>query len=162
MKILLLLRHAKSSWKDESLPDFERPLSKRGLRDATRIGQLLNEENLLHDLILSSSSRRTRHTVELATEAGGYIGEVHWLDELYAAPPENYLDALWGLPDTYGCVMVVGHNPGLEELLDLLTGEEEGMSTACLAQINLPIQSWREMSMETQGKLINIWRPKEL
>lgn len=162
MKILLLLRHAKSSWKDESLPDHERPLAKRGFRDAPRIGQLLREENLHPDLILSSTSRRTRQTVELVTDASGFGGDVRWLEELYAAPPEEYLEAVRALPDTYGCVMVVGHNPGLEELLDLLTGEAESLTTAALAQVNLPIHSWSDLSMETQGKLVNIWRSKEL
>lgn len=162
MKILLLLRHAKSSWKDESLPDHERPLAKRGFRDAPRIGQLLREENLHPDLILSSTSRRTRQTVELVTDASGFGGDVRWLEELYAAPPEEYLEAVRALPDTYGCVMVVGHNPGLEELLDLLTGEAESLTTAALAQVNLPIHSWSDLSMGTQGKLVNIWRSKEL
>jgi phosphohistidine phosphatase len=162
MKILLLLRHAKSSWKDESLPDQDRPLAKRGLQDAPRIGRLLNEENLLPDLNLSSTARRARQTVELVTEAAGYSGEVSWLDNLYAAAPEEILDILSILPPHYGCVMVVGHNPGLEELLALLTDEADSLTTAALAQIDLPVDGWDQVTEDAQGKLVNIWRPKEL
>ena len=162
MKILLLLRHAKSSWKDESLADQDRPLSKRGLRDAPRLGKLLNDANLLPDLILSSTARRAQQTVELVTEAAGYSGEVSWLDELYAAAPEEILELLNALPAYYTTVMVVGHNPGLEELLALLTDQVDSLTTAALAQIDLPLDGWDQLTDETQGKLVNIWRPREL
>lgn len=162
MKILLLLRHAKSSWKDEELPDQDRPLAKRGLRDAPRLGQLLRDENLLPDLILSSTARRARQTVELVTEAAGYSGEVSLLDSLYAAAPEEILELLNALPAYYTTVMVVGHNPGLEELLTLLTDQVDSLTTAALAQIDLPVDGWNQITDETQGKLVNIWRPREL
>jgi phosphohistidine phosphatase len=162
MKILLLLRHAKSSWKDETLPDRERPLAKRGLQDAPRMGRLLLAENLMPDLIISSTARRARQTVEMVAEAAGYAGEIRWLDELYAAPPEEYLSALATLPESYLCVMMVGHNPGLEELVALLTEEEESLTTAALAQVDLSVAAWSEVGMETEGNLVNIWRPKEL
>lgn len=162
MKILLLLRHAKSSWKDESLADQDRPLAKRGLRDAPRVGRLLNEENLLPELILSSTARRARQTVELVTEVAGYSGEVSWLDDLYAAAPEEILELLSALPAYYTTVMVVGHNPGLEELMTLLTDQVDSLTTAALAQIDLPVDGWDQVTDETQGKLVNIWRPKEL
>ena len=162
MKILLLLRHAKSSWKDESLADQDRPLAKRGLRDAPRLGKLLNDANLLPDLILSSTARRARQTVELVTEAAGYSGEVSWLDDLYAAAPEEILELLNALPAYYTTVMVVGHNPGLEELLALLTDQVDSLTTAALAQIDLPVDGWDQVTDETQGKLVNIWRPREL
>jgi phosphohistidine phosphatase len=162
MKILLLLRHAKSSWKDESLPDQERPLARRGLNDAPRVGRLLNEQNLLPDLILSSTARRARQTVELVVDAAGYSGEISWLDNLYAAAPEEILDILSILPSHYACVMVVGHNPGLEELVALLTDQVDSMTTAALAQIDLPVDGWDQITEETHGKLVNIWRPKEL
>ena len=162
MKILLLLRHAKSSWKDESLADQDRPLAKRGLRDAPLLGKLLNDANLLPDLILSSTARRARQTVELVTEAAGYSGEVSWLDDLYAAAPEEILELLNALPAYYTTVMVVGHNPGLEELLALLTDQVDSLTTAALAQIDLPVDGWDQVTDETQGKLVNIWRPREL
>ncbi len=164
MKTLLILRHAKSSWKEANLDDHDRPLNKRGKRDAPLMGALLRREELLPDLILSSTARRARATTELVVEESGCEGEAQFLRDLYAAGPEAYIEALSELSNHYECVMVVGHNPGLEELLEWLTGDYEPMPTAALAQVQLPIQSWEELMDldETEASLLNLWRPKEL
>ena len=162
MKTLLILRHAKSSWKNSSLADPDRPLNQRGKRDAPRIGQLLRDEDLTPDLILCSTARRARDTAEALAETSGYEGEIEFRPEFYMGDPEAYLRALRGLSDDYQCVMVVGHNPGLEELVETLSGEAETMPTGALAQVSLPIQRWRQLADETKVKLINVWRPKEL
>jgi phosphohistidine phosphatase len=162
MKILLILRHAKSSWKHAELPDFDRPLNKRGKRDAPRMGELLRQVDLLPDLILSSSAQRARQTTQAVVDTSGYGGEVHWLDSLYAAPPESYLEALRRLDDSLQRVMVVGHNPGLEELLEELTGADEALPTAALVQVMLPIQSWSQLDEEVSGELVQIWQPRQL
>src|SRR3954463_11797950 len=91
MKTLLLLRHAKSSWKDDSLDDHDRPLNARGKQEAPRMGQLLLEEHLLPDIILSSDAKRCRRTVEKVCEASGYRGETVLASELYLAAPATYL-----------------------------------------------------------------------
>ncbi len=165
MKTLLILRHAKSSWKDEDLPDHERPLNRRGKTDAPQAGSHLRQQGLLPDLILCSSARRARATAELMSEALGYRGELRLMPEFYAAPPEVYLQALGGLTGNEAVVMVVGHNPGLEELVQRLTGEYQPMPTAALAQVQLPIQAWAEMAPQAgptpRGRLVSIWRPKE-
>lgn len=164
--MLLILRHAKSSWKVSGLADHERPLNKRGLQDAPRMGWLLREEDLLPDLILSSTAVRARKTAEIVAEKSGYEGELEYRSDFYGAGPEAYLGALSSLTDEYSRVMVVGHNPGLEELLELLTGEFEKMPTAALAQVVLPIQTWRELSdieeSSLEGELVNLWRPRDL
>ncbi|MEA3439840.1 MAG: histidine phosphatase family protein [Chloroflexota bacterium] len=162
MKTLFILRHAKSSWKHHDLADHDRPLNKRGVRDAVRMGELLRREELLPDLILSSSAVRARRTVELFIAGSGFEGELVVNRDLYAHYPEAYLDQLIMVDDRYGSVMVVGHNPGVEELLEALTGEWERMPTAALAQVSLSIRSWSELEGETQGELVNLWRPKEL
>jgi phosphohistidine phosphatase len=162
MKTLLILRHAKSSWKDESLPDHDRPLNKRGLKDAPRMGELLRREDLLPDLILCSTAQRARKTAELVVEESGYEGELRLSRDLYAFDPGAYLEALVELEDIYERVMLVGHNPAMEELLEALIGEFERMPTAALAQVDLPIGHWGELDDEPEGKLIHIWRPKEL
>ena len=159
MKTLLIQRHAKSDWNDASLADHERPLNKRGKRQAPAMGELLRREDLLPDLILCSSARRARKTAEAIAEASGYPGEIRLSRDLYAAPPEAYLEALHGLPDEYACVMVVGHNPGLEELLDVLTGESARLPTAALAQVVLDVEHWSQVSQAPRGKLIHIWLP---
>jgi phosphohistidine phosphatase len=162
MKTLLILRHAKSSWKHSELPDFDRPLNKRGKRDAPRMGELLRQADLVPELILSSSAQRARQTTQAVVDTSGYPGEVRWLDSLYAAPPESYLEALRGLDDDLQRVMVVGHNPGLEELLEELTGAAESLPTAALAQVLLPIQSWSQLDDEVSGELVQIWLPRQL
>ena len=163
MKTLLILRHAKSSWKDSSLADHDRPLNKRGKRDAPRMGQLLRQEDLLPELIISSSAKRARTTAEHVAEESGYEGELSFSRDLYAFDAEAYLETINGIPDEYNCVMLVGHNPGMEELIEILTDEYQRFPTAALAQIELPIESWRQVNDDDAGgRLVNLWRPKEL
>jgi len=162
MKTLLILRHAKSSWKDLDLADHDRPLSTRGKRDAPRMGHLLLEKELLPQLIISSTAKRARKTVKLVSEACGYKGDRLFIEALYAAGPEAYIGALRELGGGYERVMVVGHNPGLEELLDRLTGAGHTLPTAALAEVSLPIGSWDELGVSTEGELIGLWAPREL
>lgn len=161
MKTLLILRHAKSSWKDENLPDHERPLNRRGKLAAPRAGEWLRQEALLPDIILSSTAVRAHQTAELAAAAGGYIGEIRLVAELYAAGPEAYLQAVANLEDRFERVMVVGHNPGLEELVSLLSGVSQPMPTAALACVKLEIATWGEIGRRPRGVISAIWRPKD-
>jgi len=162
MKTLLILRHAKSSWDEPGLADIERPLNKRGKHDAPRIGELLKEAGLIPDVILSSPAVRAIKTAESVADACGYEGNIEIKEDFYPGSPGDYIDALNDLPDDPMCVMVVGHNPGLEELLNELTGESETLPTAALAQVDLPIQRWLELDEHILGKVVKIWRIKEL
>ena len=162
MKTLLLMRHAKSSWKDADIKDRKRPLSKRGKRNAPQMGELLKEKELLPQLILASSAVRARQTAELLAEASGYQGDIRYLDDLYMAEADEYLDELKKLPDNLERVMLIGHNPGLESLLPMLTGRVESLPTAAIAHLTLPISNWKELSKKTKAELVELWRPKEL
>jgi phosphohistidine phosphatase len=162
MKTLLILRHAKSDWGKPGMTDHDRPLNNRGKADAPRMGKLLREQGLTPDLILSSTAKRARHTAELAAEACGYEGEILFNRELYDTVPETIVDAINVMANGEDVVMVVGHNPTMEELVDVWTGESVTMTTGNIAQIELPIQSWLELREHTEGKLLNLWRPKEL
>ncbi len=162
MKRLLILRHAKSSWSDEKIPDHERPLSKRGQRAAPMIGRLMRIEGLLPDLVLSSTALRCRQTVAAIIEASGYPGEVRWSSDFYMAGPQAYLETLQSLTDDPPTVMVVGHNPGMEELLAGFIGREEHLPTAALAVVTLPLEHWSEISQAAKGELAGLWKPKEL
>jgi phosphohistidine phosphatase len=162
VKTLLVLRHAKSSWNEGGLADHDRPLNSRGKADAPRMGRLLRREGLTPELILSSTAERAVTTAELAAQASGYENEIRTTRNLYHAGPEAYLELLATLPDEYGRVMVVGHNPGMEELLDHLTGTGEFMPTAALAHVELPLERWAELDEMTEGKLINLWLPREI
>ena len=162
MKTLLILRHAKSSWNNANLADHERPLNKRGKGDAPRMGKLVKDEELTPDLIISSSAERALTTAEQVALAGGYEEEIIVTRQLYHADPEDYLEVLREKAGLHERVMVVGHNPGMESLVEELTGSYEVMSTATLAQVVLPIESWADLTEGVTGELIGVWRPKEL
>jgi phosphohistidine phosphatase len=161
MRTLLLLRHAKSSSDDPELEDHERPLNKRGKRDAPRIGRLLAAEQLIPELALCSSARRTRDTAFAALRACGYDREIRVLRSLYMAGPEACLQVLSALGQSPGRVLLVAHSPGLEALIELVTGESVELPTAALARIDLEIDGWRKAA-GAAGTLRNVWRPKEL
>lgn len=162
MKTLLILRHAKSDWSEPALTDHERPLNKRGRRDAPRMGRLLQEVGLAPDLIVSSTAKRACETVENLIEAADFQGDVQFTDTLYLARPDEYAAVLKRLPDAVDSVMVVGHNPGLEHLLAALTGIEDALPTAALVHMELNIPEWRQFDLQSPGTLINRWTPREL
>ena len=162
MKTLLVLRHAKSSWSDPALDDHERPLSKRGRRDGPRMGKLVRHYGLMPDMVMSSDAVRARLTAEAVAEAARYAGEILLNQHLYMASPADILSVLRTVPASAETVMIVGHNPGLEALVEQLTGEPQDLPTAALAQIVLPIDRWRDLTLSTRGTLLGHWRPKEL
>jgi phosphohistidine phosphatase len=162
MKTLLLMRHAKSSWKNQKLADHERPLNKRGKKDAPLMGQMLKERHLVPQQIISSTAIRARQTTETVVEHSHYKGEVLYLDRLYLAEADEYIKVLREVPDSLDRVMLVGHNPGLETLLQVLTGEIQSLPTAVIAQINLPIDHWVDISNEVTGEIAQIWLPREV
>ncbi len=162
MKTLLVLRHAKSSWNDPALDDHERPLNRRGRRDAPRMGELVREYGLMPDVVISSDAVRARMTAEAMAEAARYAGEILLDQHLYLASPDDILSLLRRVQQNAETVMIVGHNPGLEELVEQLTGAWQDLPTAALAQIVLPIDRWRDLTLSTRGTLRGRWRPKEL
>ncbi len=159
MKTLLLLRHAKSSWKQPELNDHDRPLNKRGKKEAPKVGKYLKENRLVPDLILSSTARRARDTAQAVADESGYKGEVVFYQDLYLSDTACYLDILQCQPDTANRILVVGHNPDLDDLLTLLTDISNHLATAALAQIDLPISSWQELNEATDGRLQLTWSP---
>jgi phosphohistidine phosphatase len=116
MKSVLILRHAKSSWTHPELNDHDRPLNKRGKRNAPLIGELLKNEHLIPELIISSNAKRADSTAKIVAKAAGYKGEIALNQSLYAARPAEYIDVLRDMSNEYARVLMVGHNPGLEEL----------------------------------------------
>ena len=161
MKTLLLMRHAKSSWKDQTLKDRDRPLSKRGVKNAVYMGSIFLEYELIPQLVLSSSVKRARQTAELVLEACRYPGTVIYLDTLFLAEAEVILDALRLLPDDMERVLVIGHNPGLVSLLQMLTQQIIPLPTAGVAYISLSIDTWRSLSFESTAELVEVWQPKD-
>jgi phosphohistidine phosphatase len=125
------------------------------------MGELIRKEGLVPDLILTSSAKRAVGTAKLAAEASGFDGEIRVSRDLYAAGPESFIEALEALPDDFHTVLTVGHNPGMEELLEALTEESQGMPTAALAQVELDIDHWDDLG-EATGRLVNLWLPRNL
>jgi phosphohistidine phosphatase len=162
MKTILILRHAKSSWSNPGLADIDRPLNKRGKHDAPRMGDLLREQELIPDVILSSPALRARKTAQAVSEACSCPGEIEIIADFYPGDPETFINTLVSVPDQIDSVMIVAHNPGLEELLYVLAGESARLPTSALAQVSLPLDSWHDLDDEVQGKLLNLWRVKEL
>ena len=162
MKTLLLLRHGKSSWKDASLTDHDRPLKKRGREAAKKMGQLLREQNLQPDHMLTSTAIRASDTAVLAAKAGKFDCGLDQIAALYHAEPSAMAAIVSQVSDDFERVLVVGHNPGFEEWLAKLIGHAEEFPTAALAHLELPIKSWRELTPETKAGLKQIWRPADL
>jgi phosphohistidine phosphatase len=162
MKTLLILRHAKSSWDEPSLPDHDRPLNRRGRHDAPRMGELIRSLDLVPDLVVSSTAVRARTTAELAGEQAGYTEPILLAGDLFHGAAEDYVAVLRTLPPEIHNALIVGHNPDLEELVEDLTGAMERLPTAALAHIALPIADWSELNMATKGELKGLWLPREL
>jgi phosphohistidine phosphatase len=157
---LLVLRHAKSSWADSAADDWERGLTARGRRDATHVGELLRRLSLVPDIIISSDAVRAETTARLVADAAGYAGKVVLSSSLYHATPDKVIDVLRDVRDRSArAIMIVAHNPGLEDLIARLTGERVAMPTAALANVALPIEAWHQLDVATRGMLIDFWRP---
>ena len=161
-KTLLVMRHAKSSWKDDSLADHDRPLNKRGRTAAPRIGQLIREQGIVPDHIASSSALRARATAEAVAVACGYAGTIDVRRELYLAPPGAYVEVIRSIDRGPERVLLVGHNPGVAQLVCELAHADEVMPTGALALIELPIVRWSELDFDAVGQLMRLWRPREL
>jgi phosphohistidine phosphatase len=168
MKRVYLLRHAKSSWKDRTLADRDRPLARRGRRAAKAMARHLDAEEIRPDLVLCSPALRTRETLERIEP--GFRGEVEArVDEhLYGASEASLFERVRTLPDELGSVMLIGHNPGLEELGLALASEGEGLArmrekypTAALATIDLPADRWSAIERGS-GELVGYVRPSDL
>jgi phosphohistidine phosphatase len=161
MKTLLLLRHAKSSWKDPNARDFDRPLNQRGLKAAPAVGRLIRKRKLQLDLVLSSPAERARQTTQLVLEAASLKTELRYDERIYEASSARLFEIVSQIDDEADLVMLVGHNPGLEDLLAALAGEARSFPTAALACITLDIEKWNKVRAGG-GQLEWLAKPKEL
>ena len=146
MKRLTLVRHAKSSWKNAALSDFDRPLNGRGKRDAPRIGAYLAEQGVAPDIVLASPARRARKTAQLlGATLPAAAGRILFDPALYEADAALLLERVRALDEAWLHVMLVGHNPGLTDLVNLLANAGlDNLPTCGVAVIELEIVSWRQ------------------
>jgi phosphohistidine phosphatase len=167
MKRLYLLRHAKSSWDDPTLADRDRPLAPRGRRAAKAMAQHLREEKIAPELVLCSPAVRTRQTLTEIAPGLDENADVRIEDNLYAASAATLLEVLHELPDEVGSVMLIAHNPGVQDLASSLAGGGPGIErvkskfpTAALATLELD-GSWHELA-PGDAELVTFVKLKEL
>lgn len=171
MKRLSILRHAKSSWDDASLADFDRPLNGRGRKAARRMGRELKRRQMHFDLCVASTAVRVRQTLDGLFETYGAAGfEIRFDPRIYEATAATLLDIVRGLPDSANSALIVGHNPGLPRLILELTKDDRGrlrervaekLPTAALAQIALPADRWADAEPGS-GEIAELILPKAL
>ena len=144
MKVLTLVRHAKSSWKDANLSDLDRPLNKRGRRDAPMMGGRLAERNYFPDVIVSSSAVRALATAEAIAEEIGYPRSEIVVDErIYGADVTDWLEVIHTLGDAWDRAMCIGHNPGLTDLVNYLADDQIGNVPTCgIVDLVFDVDSW--------------------
>ncbi|MCE1252602.1 MAG: histidine phosphatase family protein [Anaerolineae bacterium] len=160
MKTLILMRHAKSSWKDHNLEDIDRPLKKRGKKDAQIIGKIIVDKELVPQTIYCSPAKRSQRTAEVLLEELKQEIPVETVDKLYMAEVPVFYELIKSLPEDLERVMIIGHNPGLESLVQLLSGQIESLPTSALANVSLAIKNWKDLDPETKGELVDLYKPK--
>ena len=170
MKRLTVMRHAKSSWDDPSLADFNRPLNERGWKAARRIGRELKRRGTKFDFGLASTAARVRETVDGLIEGYGQPDfEIRFDPRIYEASVATLLDLVRDLPETASAALLVGHNPGLERLVVELTEPDDELRdrvankfpTAAVAAIELPVDGWADVE-PGRGRIAELLFPKEL
>ena len=174
MKRLYLLRHAKAVASDPDMEDHDRALTVRGMHDASAMARYMRKNDMAPDLVLASSSTRTRQTAELTLRELEHSLAADIREALYLAEPGQILAMLQAAPATAMGAMVIGHNPGIEALATLLAREpvrrkerarrdvlEEKFPTAALAVLEFDIARWRDLA-PGEGKLMDFVRPRDL
>ena len=171
MKILGLFRHAKSDWQDPRARDFDRPLNERGRTGAAVMGRHVRDHGVNWDRMIASPAIRCAETIELACEAAGRPVAVNWDRRIYLASSATLLDLLRETEGDLKAVMMVGHNPGLEDLIfDLVPDDgtsplrdvvEVKFPTASFAVLELDIKRWGDLK-ENCGKLVHLTRPRDI
>ena len=154
MRTIMFLRHAKSSHDDSSLKDFDRPLADRGKQDAPLLGRFLRQVNRCPDLIISSTARRAKQTAVLVADQAGFEpSSIQWEEELYYGGARDYLKLVQKGPGKADSIMLVGHNPLIEEAVSLLCSEPGSyvvrMPTAALVSLEHPALEWSQVKAGT-------------
>lgn len=160
MKKLFIIRHAKSDWSDESLDDFDRPLNKRGLKNAPFMAKLLKKKDIKPDLILSSPAIRALSTAQIIAKKIGYKKTVFTNSDMYEAQSETLEKIINDIDDKNKIVFLIGHNPGLSGLINILSEMDEDIPTCAVVEIDFDTNSWKNISKKN-SKVISYEYPKK-
>jgi len=170
MTILTILRHAKSSWDQHDLSDFDRPLNGRGRKSAPLVGREMRHRKMQFDLVLASPAERVRETLEGLAIGLGQKLQIDFEPQLYGANVDSLFKRIRALPEAVHSPLLVGHNPGLHELLLRLTRDDEeglrnrivdNLPTAAVALIELPAVHWAEVEPDS-GVIRELILPRDL
>lgn len=169
MKMLGLLRHGKSSWDDPALRDFDRPLKRRGNEASKSMGEELRRRGLRFDLVVASPATRVVETLHHLEEGFGEPLEPRFQENVYAASAQGLLSIVVATADSIDRLLLVGHNPGLQDLASTLASDEDPLvpsvtahfPTAAFVLIELPVKSWTQVGPRT-GRIVDFLRPREL
>jgi phosphohistidine phosphatase len=170
MKHLTVLRHAKSSWDDPDVEDFDRPLNKRGRKAAVLVGSELKRRNVRFDFVVASPAARVRETLEGLFEGYGETLDVSFDERIYETSEATLLEIVQGLPASSNSPLIVGHNPALERLVVELTHDDDRgfrntaakkFPTAAVAVIELRVSGWAEIAAGS-GEIADLILPREL
>jgi phosphohistidine phosphatase len=126
------------------------------------MAKMMKHKKHLPDFIICSSAERAKQTAVIFSKASSFEGKLEYNDKLYMAEVPDLISTLKDAPKKTKSVMIIGHNPGLEALLQTLTGKVETLPTSSIAYISLPIEKWSELNNEVEGKLKKLWRPKDI
>jgi phosphohistidine phosphatase len=171
MKRLTLFRHGKSGWDSPVSRDFDRPISERGVRGSTLMGEQARARGIIWDHIVSSPAVRCTETLDALWEGYGEILHPNWDRRVYLASGDSLLDVIQDLPDAECDVLICGHNPGMEELALMLAPDvkgdalrdeiEEKFPTASMAILEIDVQHWAEVTTG-RAKITHFIRPRDL
>lgn len=146
MKKLFLIRHAKSSWDEPNLSDYERPLNERGKKDAPMMSSILKEKNIFPDLIISSTAERAAETANIFASELNYTKTIHYDSRIYEATTQNLLEVVSEIDDDHNLVFLFGHNPGLSNFANFISKTPVlNMPTTCIVGLELTINKWKEV-----------------
>jgi phosphohistidine phosphatase len=163
MKELYIIRHAKSSWKDITLSDFDRPLNKRGKHNSIFMGELLASRGVVPDVIVSSSAKRAYTTSKNIAKAIGYSKQkIYFNSDIYEASLNTLIHVITAIDNEHESAFLIGHNPSLNMLLDYLVPDNtiENIVTTGVVELELSIERWEELSAK-RTKLISFEYPKK-
>lgn len=162
MKTIYFVRHAKSSWDKPTLRDIDRPLNKRGLRDAPFMAKLMRSKGARPGLLLSSPAARAIATARFFAEALGYPDErIEQNNKIYEAYPEDIMEIIQELPDDHEAAMLVGHNPTLTTVANMFSDDYiANLPTCAVVQVDAEVGHWRDFR-EGKGKISGLFFPKQ-
>ncbi len=160
MKRLYIIRHAKSDWSNPTLHDYDRPLNKRGKKNAPFMGKILREKGIVPDLIISSPAYRARETAKKIAKKVAYKEEIMYDEHLYDASLKTILEIVNYIEDEYDTVFLIGHNPSLNMLGFYLVDFNKNIPTSGVLEIELNCSTWKEVNKKC-SKLVSFDYPKK-